>query len=31
VIDRVLPVQRAAEGHRLIESREVFGKVVLTI
>lgn len=31
VIHRVLPVQQAAEGHRLIESREVFGKVVLTL
>jgi NADPH:quinone reductase-like Zn-dependent oxidoreductase len=30
VIDRVLPLERAAEGLRLIESREVFGKVVVT-
>jgi hypothetical protein len=26
----VLPLERAAEGLRLIESREVFGKVVVT-
>lgn len=31
VIDRVLPVQDAAQGHRLIESRSVFGKIVLTV
>jgi NADPH:quinone reductase-like Zn-dependent oxidoreductase len=30
VIDKVLPLEQAAEGLRLIESREVFGKVVLT-
>jgi alcohol dehydrogenase len=30
VIDEVLPLERAAEGLRLIESREVFGKVVIT-
>ena len=30
VIDVVLPLERAAEGLRLIESREVFGKVVVT-
>ena len=30
VIDEVLPLARAAEGLRLIESREVFGKVVVT-
>jgi len=30
VIDQVLPLERAAEGLRLIESREVFGKVVVT-
>jgi len=28
-IDRVLPLERLAEGHRVIENREVFGKVVL--
>jgi alcohol dehydrogenase len=31
VIDRVLPVQRAGEGHQLLENRAVFGKIVLTI
>lgn len=30
VIDRVLPLERAVEGLRLIENREVFGKVVVT-
>ncbi len=30
VIDRVLPLDRVAEGHRAIENREVFGKVVVT-
>lgn len=30
VIDRVLPLEQACEGHRLLEDREVFGKVVLT-
>jgi len=30
VIDRVLPLDRVAEGHRAIEDREVFGKVVVT-
>ncbi len=30
VIDQVLSLERAAEGLRLIESREVFGKVVVT-
>ena len=29
VIDEVLPLERAAEGLRLIEDREVFGKVVV--
>lgn len=29
VIDRVLPLAEAAEGERLLEDREVFGKVVL--
>ncbi|HVW71065.1 MAG TPA: zinc-binding dehydrogenase [Steroidobacteraceae bacterium] len=29
VIDRVLPLEAAAEGERLLEEREVFGKVVL--
>jgi alcohol dehydrogenase len=31
VLHQVLPVQQAAEGHRLIESRAIFGKVVLTV
>jgi alcohol dehydrogenase len=30
VIDKVLPLDKAAEGLRLIEEREVFGKVVVT-
>lgn len=30
VIDTVLPLERAVEGLRLIENREVFGKVVVT-
>lgn len=30
VIDEVLPLERAVEGLRLIEKREVFGKVVVT-
>ncbi len=30
VIDKVLPLEHAVEGLRLIESREVFGKVVVT-
>ncbi|HXF67087.1 MAG TPA: zinc-binding dehydrogenase [Burkholderiales bacterium] len=30
VIDKVLPLERAVEGLRLIEKREVFGKVVVT-
>ncbi|USZ70185.1 zinc-binding dehydrogenase (plasmid) [Halorussus salilacus] len=29
VIDRVLPLDDIADGHRLIEDREVFGKVVV--
>ena len=29
VVDRVLPLSQLAEGHRLLERREVFGKVVL--
>jgi alcohol dehydrogenase len=29
VIDEVLPLERATEGLRLIENREVFGKVVI--
>jgi len=30
VIDKVLPLERAVEGLRMIENREVFGKVVVT-
>ncbi|HEX6843988.1 MAG TPA: zinc-binding dehydrogenase, partial [Actinomycetota bacterium] len=30
VIDRVLPLDEAIEGVRLLESREVVGKVVIT-
>jgi alcohol dehydrogenase len=30
VIDEVLPLERAVEGLKLIENREVFGKVVVT-
>ena len=29
VIDRTLPLADCAEGHRLLEDRAVFGKVVL--
>ena len=29
VIDKVLPLERAAEGLRMLEAREVFGKVVI--
>jgi NADPH:quinone reductase-like Zn-dependent oxidoreductase len=31
VVDRVLPLWDAAEGHRLLEGRTVFGKVVLEV
>jgi alcohol dehydrogenase len=30
VIDESLPLERAADGLRMIESREVFGKVIVT-
>lgn len=30
VVDEVLPLERAVEGLRLIENREVFGKVIVT-
>jgi putative PIG3 family NAD(P)H quinone oxidoreductase len=30
VVDRMLPLQNAAEAHRLLESGEVVGKIVLT-
>jgi NADPH:quinone reductase-like Zn-dependent oxidoreductase len=29
VIDKVLPLEQAAEGLRLIQDREVFGKVIV--
>jgi len=28
-IDRVLPLEEIAEGHRAIENRAIFGKIVL--
>ncbi len=31
VVDRVLPLRDVAEGHRVLEAREAFGKVVLEI
>ena len=31
VVDRVLPLEQIGEGHRVLESREAFGKVVLTV
>ena len=31
VVDRVLPLDRIAEGHRILEAREAFGKIVLKI
>ncbi|MEO8034955.1 MAG: zinc-binding dehydrogenase [Acidobacteriota bacterium] len=31
VVDRVLPLADVAEGHRILEAREAFGKVVLTV
>jgi NADPH:quinone reductase-like Zn-dependent oxidoreductase len=31
VVDRVLPLWSAAEAHRVLESREAFGKVVLEV
>lgn len=31
VVDRVLPLEQVAEAHRLLEDREVFGKVVIRI
>jgi NADPH:quinone reductase-like Zn-dependent oxidoreductase len=30
IVDRVLPMERVGEGHRILEEREAFGKVVLT-
>lgn len=31
VVDRVLPLEKVAEGHRVLEAREAFGKVVLSV
>ncbi|WP_027893907.1 zinc-binding dehydrogenase [Calidithermus chliarophilus] len=31
VVGAVLPLEQATEGHRLLEERKVFGKVVLTV
>ena len=31
VIDRVLPLSDIAEGHRILEAREAFGKIVLEV
>ena len=31
VVDRVLPLEEVAEGHRALEARETFGKIVLTV
>ncbi len=31
VIHKLLPLERAAEGHTILENRKVFGKVVLTV
>jgi NADPH:quinone reductase-like Zn-dependent oxidoreductase len=31
VIDRVIPLEQVGEGHRLLEERGAFGKVVLTL
>jgi NADPH:quinone reductase-like Zn-dependent oxidoreductase len=31
VVDRVLPLERAADAHRLVQNNETFGKVVLEV
>ncbi len=31
VVDRVLPLSQVAEGHRLLEAREAFGKIVFEV
>jgi NADPH:quinone reductase-like Zn-dependent oxidoreductase len=31
VIDRVIPLEQVGEGHRLLEEREAFGKVILSV
>jgi hypothetical protein len=30
-VDRVLPLQKAPEAHRLLESGDVIGKIVLAV
>jgi NADPH:quinone reductase-like Zn-dependent oxidoreductase len=31
VIDVVLPLEKCAEGHKRMENRELFGKIVLKV
>ncbi len=31
VIDRILPLEQVAEGHRMLEAREAFGKIVFEV
>jgi NADPH:quinone reductase-like Zn-dependent oxidoreductase len=31
VVDEVMPLEKAAEAHRKLESREQFGKIVLKV
>lgn len=31
IVDRVLPLAQIAEGHRILEAREAFGKIVLEV
>ena len=31
VVDRVLPLAEVAEGHRILEAREAFGKIVFAV
>ncbi len=31
VIDRILPLEQVAEGHRILEAREAFGKIVFSV
>lgn len=31
VVDRVLPLEQIGEGHRILENREAFGKIVLKV
>jgi NADPH:quinone reductase-like Zn-dependent oxidoreductase len=31
VVDRVLPLEQVAEGHRILEAREAFGKIVFEV